>query len=604
MLEIRRAIRQAGRRLIVSHFLRTASALVFAALCAVLLTRIAQRMLGFPVPWREVVIYAPVAVLALSLLWVLIRQKKELSVARELDERGNLKESLSTALCVEKASQTDPWAHAVVETARVQAVSVNVAHAIPIEAPKSWPYAMGAGVALVIAWFLVPNMDLLGMIARKEEAVKKQQEIGTAKAEVAAAEQKLQELLKKANVDVKDEEGSDADENMPAPQNAEEIRRAAVKKLESVTEKLQEKVDGEKGEKMEALRQQMQQLKQPGPGPLEEFSKQLAKGDFGKAEQALEQMSKALEQGQMSEDQKAQAKAQMENLAKQLQKLSQEKQAIANELAKAGMDPKKAQELAKKMATDPEAVKKAIEEMKNLTPEQKQQMQEMAKAMNEACKSGEQMSQAMQQMAQAMSKEGMGQQGSEAMQEMSQQLSELELASADLEAMERALSEAKGQLAKMCEGMGGQCEGDGSFLAWRDTASQWAQGDANKQGAGSGGPGQGMGAGPEESAADYKLDKVKASVQTRKGQIIGSRLVQGEQIRGESVAEFAEAVEASAKAATEAIEENQIPRELQGAVKHYFGRRQAEAQALLKDKKPEAAPPAPAPAPAPDATKK
>ena len=71
----------------------------------------------------------------------------------------------------------------------------------------------------------------------------------------------------------------------------------------------------------------------------------------------------------------------------------------------------------------------------------------------------------------------------------------------------------------------------------------------------------------------------------------------GEQIKGESKKQFADAVEKADKAATEAIDNKTIPREYHDAVKNYFGRLQKKA-----GNAPTSAPaPAPAQPPAPDA---
>ena len=78
------------------------------------------------------------------------------------------------------------------------------------------------------------------------------------------------------------------------------------------------------------------------------------------------------------------------------------------------------------------------------------------------------------------------------------------------------------------------------------------------------------------------------------GPIIGSRLVYGEQVRGESVAEFADVVEASIAESAEAFEGGTVPREYHVAVKTYFGRLQAK----VKKDKGEAKLVAPAPEPA------
>ena len=68
----------------------------------------------------------------------------------------------------------------------------------------------------------------------------------------------------------------------------------------------------------------------------------------------------------------------------------------------------------------------------------------------------------------------------------------------------------------------------------------------------------------------------------------------GEKVKGESVAEFAAVAANSEQRASEAIENNQVPRELQDAVKHYFGRLNEK----VKTEKPaEKAPEKPAAAP-------
>jgi hypothetical protein len=82
---------------------------------------------------------------------------------------------------------------------------------------------------------------------------------------------------------------------------------------------------------------------------------------------------------------------------------------------------------------------------------------------------------------------------------------------------------------------------------------------------------RGTAAGPEEEQIDFAIEKKKANVQTGQGAIIGTKLVQGSQIRGESVAEFSAVMESSTQAASEALETMQVQREYHDAVKHYFG---------------------------------
>jgi hypothetical protein len=92
-------------------------------------------------------------------------------------------------------------------------------------------------------------------------------------------------------------------------------------------------------------------------------------------------------------------------------------------------------------------------------------------------------------------------------------------------------------------------------------------------GSGSGNqPGQGNGSGPDESPADYVFERQKASVNTTEGPVIASSLVYGAQVRGESRATFGQAAAAGAAEAAQAIETRAVPKKLEGAVQHYFGR--------------------------------
>jgi hypothetical protein len=74
-----------------------------------------------------------------------------------------------------------------------------------------------------------------------------------------------------------------------------------------------------------------------------------------------------------------------------------------------------------------------------------------------------------------------------------------------------------------------------------------------------------------DSPAAFQVDKTKQASANKGGPIIASRLVFGDQVKGESVREFSDAVESGAQAAAEALENNIIPREMKNPVQHYFG---------------------------------
>jgi len=586
MNSIKGAVRAASIRLFIVGFLARFATLVTLAIVALFIATLLDRLLGVAINWKLSLGIASGAAFVIALVWSIAKRHRELGAARVLDERAGLRESLSTALCVEKSQ--DSWAKAVVLSAEEKARGLRVANAIPIEAPQRWYVPVFAALCVGIFWMSLPRYDLLGYFAKREQTHDHAQEIVQVKAEVKAKEDKLAEMLAKAGVETKKEEQDDAAAGKPPNEiNPDEIRRAAVKKLTDVNDRLNQLQSGERQQQLQSLQDQLKQLKQPGPGPLQELSRNLAKGDFSKAQQSLAELQKKLEESSLSQQEKEQLKAQLDGLAKQLQDKAAKQEELKNMLQQAGMDKKTAEQLAKQAAQNPEAVKKALEQLKNMSPEDQKKMLESAMAMAKAMKQSDQMGQSMSQMSQSMakegsSKEGMSKEGQQAMQQLSQQMSEMEQMSAESKSLAAAASEAQQQLKEM----GGKCEGQGECEGCKNGGAckggncknsgngMWRAGDTNKDsGDGMGnGPGRGNGKrSPEQMAADYRTEKRKANSNTQAGPIIGTRLVYGEQVRGESAAEFASAVETAKGSAAEALEAMRVPREYQDAVKKYFG---------------------------------
>lgn len=585
MHEVRRVLRKAAFRLFVLELLRALVIGASAGLAGLIALRLTQQIFGLSLTagawWRAAAVGAAVAA-AGALLWSLIRRRTALAVARELDERANLRESLSTALCVER--QEDPWCRAVVETARDRATRVVMRDAIPYESPRFWPVPLAMALALVITWYTFPRLDVLGLFEKRAAADERRQEISSVRAELAQDQKALEELLRKAKVEAKPEDPADpTDADRAGELSPDDIRRAAVKKLTSMQERLSEARSGEKAQKMDAIRQAMKQLKQPGPGPLDNLSKSLAQGNFKQAQDQLDELSKRLAEDSLSPAEKDQLKQQMQKLSDQLQKLGEDRKALEQKLEQAGLTP----EDAKKLAMDPEALKQALEKMQNLSEEQKQQLQEAAKSAAEACKNCSSMGAQMGKMAQGMGKQGMSSEGMEGMEAMAGILSDIEMMSAEMDSLDAAMSECAGQLGKLGQGL---CKGDGQGMLGLAMSKPWQAGESQKQGSGSGGPGRGMGGEANAEEAPTQTDKAKASVKQQNGPIIGSRLVYGDQIKGESVAEFSAATEVGARAASDAIDSGLIPREYHDAVKTYFGRLTAKVKTNTVS---DPAPPAP-----------
>jgi hypothetical protein len=582
MNEIRRILKLASWRLVLIDFFRTLAVTASAAVGALMVALFAERIFGLEIGWPRDWVRLGALLLGIALVvagaWSVARRRRGIRLAAEVDERADLKESLSTALCV--AASDNPWSRNVLETARERASRADVRKAIPITAPRLWPAPFAMALALVTLWFAVPHWDVLGLFHKRVAERELRNELRTVQNEVKADSDKLAELMKKAKVEITDEDAQarPADQNNPAVKDPDEIRRAAVKKLTSLNERLADLRQGDKAKQLEAMKNQMKQLKQPGPGPLDKMTQSLQRGDFKKAQDELQELARQLASDSMSKDDKEKAAHQLKKLAEQLDNLAKDRQDLERQLERAGMS----KEQAAQAARDPEALKKAMEGMKNLTEEQKEQLQKMAQAQNAAAKQCDGMAQAMSKMAQGTSKSGMDQEGMEGMDGLSGQLSELEMSEQDLKSLDAAMSEARGQLAKMAgQCMGGSPGGNSTKFSASEQQSPWKAGEsAGKFGTGSGGPGQsGGGTSPQGADAPVTTEKTVAQSKQGNGPIIGSKLVYGDQVKGQSQAEFQAAVESSAKAATEAVEGMQVRRELQDSVKHYFGRLQERAKA-------------------------
>jgi hypothetical protein len=566
MDDIRQVLARAGKRLFVIDFLRTLVLSSFMVLCVLFVARMTQKLVPtIEIPWNlSFLIGAGVAIVGAA-IWAILRKPSEDEVARTIDDRAGLRESISTALCVDQ--NKDSWSRAIVTDARDRAKRVVVNDTLPIETPKSWPMPFAAALALIAIWW-VPSMDVTGLLAKKEQAIVEQRQINEVRAVVNEAQKKIEEIKAQTGIDLDNDGDETADELTPESTelvNPEEITRAAIKELTSLSDKLDEKRNDEDGATFNALKDMTRQLNAPEPGAASEMARAMARGDFSEAKKKLEEMAQKMSDGSMSEEQKKQTAKQLEAMKKQLEKLAKNRQSLEEQLKAAGLS----EQQAKQMATDPQALKKALQEA-GASEEQAQQLSQAAQAQQKASDAASTMAQAMGQMAAGMQQSNPSEMA-DGLESMSGQLSDMENMQQEMQSLEMAMSQTSDQLNKL-----GQCnnpgQGFGENAHWGGTG-QYSEGNSQGFGKGSGGPGKGMGAGPDGSPTDFMLKKERAEVQTSNdGPVIASTMVQGSQIKGESTATFSSVVESASTQAAEAIETKRVPRKHESAVQQYFGR--------------------------------
>ena len=550
MNDVLSVLSRAARRLFIDRFIRSLPVTVAIAFVILLGARLLEQLAGVPMHWTALWIGAGAFTLVSSLTWAAIGARDRNAVARLIDERAELRESLSTALAC--STQSDAWSRATIEDAQRRALGVDVRRALPWAFPSRWPIPAFASLVFVIVWFAVPQADLFGRERDRNEDAAMQDEFAEAKAEVETIDEEVQTMLAKLG----DEDFESADEaglETPEPTTPDEVRRAAIRKLTAAQDRLDQLKSNANDGVLEAIKDQMRQLRQPGLGPANEMVSALQRGDFAKASEKLSELMKAISEGDLSEEQKEKLQEQLEQLAEQLEQLAQERKELEQQLRQAGIDPG--------LMNNPQALQQAIQQQQGLSDQQKQQLMDMAQCTQGACENAGQMAQAMQQAAEQM-KQGQG--GAEGMVELGDMLNQLEMMEQELAQIDAAQQFVWGKIDNLS-----QCLGDGEaqpspFRMWQDQMSS--------------GRGQG---GSQMSASDAQANttKVKAPSRTNQGPIIGTTMVQGDQVRGESRAQFAELVESGGQAAADAIESKAAPREYHDALKHYFGRLKAKAEA-------------------------
>ncbi|MEL6798028.1 MAG: hypothetical protein AAFO89_14555, partial [Planctomycetota bacterium] len=238
MRTIERLIRRAWWRLVLTDVLRTSAITLAVAGGALFVWRMLSSVAPAPAPWGLMLgVGAGLAIVA-AIVWSVLRVKQGEAVARRVDERAGLRESLSTAMAI--GSLDDAWSKAAVSQAERVAAGVDLGKTLPIESPRSWPAPLAAWGVLAVALAL-PAPDLTTIFGEPAQVVA-EREIIEAKAEVDDATKALEEQAERLGLKLDfDEETPGEEVGAPDQQTPEEIRAAAVKKLTKLGDELAEK---------------------------------------------------------------------------------------------------------------------------------------------------------------------------------------------------------------------------------------------------------------------------------------------------------------------------------------------------------------------------
>ncbi|HOB75615.1 MAG TPA: hypothetical protein PKG54_13950 [Phycisphaerae bacterium] len=586
MSELERSARRAQRRLLLNRWLTAlgwsmagAAGLFIITICigrSLALLEESGRFYG----WLTLGLVG--GAVAGSALWAWLTRENLPTAAARLDEAAGLKERISTGLFC--ATSADPFARAVVADAERVSRALPLNHYLPVRVPRSAPWAGAVTLTALLSFWLFPTLDLLGKQERQQETIKRQERIertaAVLKPVITPTLKKLQESNPELKKELEDLEMlKDAKLETPA-----DLRQEMMKKVEKISEKLEQKAQTGEMAQVEEFKKMMNRLaNEPKSNtPVSELTKALARGDFNAAQEAVKSLQEQLSKEAKTPEEKQKAeqmKQELQQLSEKLNQIAQDDKKMREQLAKTGMNDQEIREALEKLAQkDMEGLKKQLQE-KGLSEKQAEQLAQQIKKRSDAGSTARKLAQCLSNTGGKQGQQS-GEQGEmeslEGLTDAAEQLSELEAMEQSLNELKASMSQVgalKNRIGESCS----QCNGTGMVGDGLCTACQ-GSGMGNRPGGGGYGSGMGALGQGEGGVVDYEQTRYntvqrKAQVNTQAGSVISRQEFDGGmQFKGEVSKEFSEAVISAQREVADNIANEKIPRPYQRSLSEYFKR--------------------------------
>ncbi|MBN2138786.1 MAG: hypothetical protein JW720_13340 [Sedimentisphaerales bacterium] len=529
----------------INLLIRWAGRILTAAGAAGVLIALAEQLLAIEViDSLGIQVFFGAAAFWILVLWA-VNQPSRVQASLLLDERLRLRERFSTALAL--ADSEDPFAKAACSEARRRAQNIEIPSHFPIRPERCWIYAAGAwGLAAAIVLFM-PQKDLLGYLRKQDEERTTAKKLEEAKIDIKKVAEPVRLVVSRLG-DPNLSEALGKLNALPKDATPQDVKRHAIRTLGDLSEQIKKMQNTAQLESLDLMQKMLKQLR----GSTDMFSQKLlqslAKGDFGDASKQLEQMRKQLEESGLSDEQRKELAKQLAEMGRKIRELAEKNSELEKELEKLGLD--------KKLAGMSEKQLRESLQKQGLNKEQIAELLQKASACRSACSRCSKLGQAM-----AAAAGGAGGSSADDLSSLMEQLDELQATKEQLAAMQASLA----QISQCMGGLGeGMCDGLGCM-------GEFKEGYSDRYGKGTGGPGTGYGPRGIDESGQTSTKKTKVDGKGAEGPIVASWYFKGTQIKGESRREFSEVVQAGRDSAAEAINENEIPRKYEDAVKTYFG---------------------------------
>ncbi len=532
MRELEKPVARVFRRLRLQRFV---SSLVWVLAITLLIVAVVlgvTKALNYQIPgpeWAPFAIAGGVGVLIAGLFAVLTGPSR-LDAAVAIDHAFHLNERVSTALTLPGELRETSAGHALLADARKKLADLDVTAAFGPKLPRrAWivliPAALAISMLFVPAWIqrtvqakTETKVDAKALTKQTEALSKKisSQRQAIDKDKFPEAERLLAQIEKKA----------------------EDLAKAPPAQKDKLLVEMNKLTDALKERKKQLgspdqVNRQLQQLKEMGQnGPADQFSRELAKGDFKKAAEQLKELQQKLDKGEMTQ---ADKKALQEQLAEMTKKL-------------------------KEVANMEERKKQLDQALKNggLSKEQYEREVEKLKQQSKSLKQLEQLAGKLGQAQEAL-KKGDAKQAAEALGMTQQQLAEMAKQLEEMEALDSAMAnvtDCKNGMSDDMNQLGEMMNGMGSL-------------DSMRRGQGLG-RGRGQGDRPEapDETATYST---KVQQQVRKGKAVLQGFTQpSKTVKGESVIDIQGEMAAATTAAADALSNQKIPKNVEKHIRAYY----------------------------------
>ena len=548
MLEaLDKKLRSVRLRCSVNLLLKHAGRVLAAAGIIVMLAVLADRLLALGiiklVNSRVILTFSAITIILILLLW-LLKQPSRMQVSLLLDERLKLHERFSTTLALVESD--DPFADAARDEAKQRAEQVDIQRHFPIRPSRCWTYAIGTWLIAATIISFMPQKDLLGFLRKQRQQQEHARQLEQTKVEIKDAADPVKLAIKQLG----EPELADALNKLdqtPKDAKPQDIKRQAISQLGNLSDKLRQMQNGTKLDSVNQLQKMFKQLK----GSSDVFSQKLrlalAKGQFSQASNILSELQKELAKGNLTPEQQKAMSGQLQDLAKRLQDLAQKNEEFEKELEKLGLN----KELAK---LNEQQLRQTLLKQ-GMSAENIEDILRKASAFRSAANMCAGLGNAM-----AACGAGAGQLSGDGLAAAVEQLDQFDALQQQLMLTQASLDEITRAIACLGQGM---CDGLGA-------QAPFGEGQSNRSGPGTGGPGMGYGPRGTEGG-DTSTQRTRLKNNPGQGPVIASWYFQESQIKGEAKRDFTQVVQAARDNAAAAISENEIPRKYEEAIKKYFG---------------------------------